>query len=91
MYSDCAMPDDPLEYLAERAAILQFEAGLSRPDADYFAVVLMRRYCAQNGIEEPRGHWSTSMPRSEWSDAEGKAVFRREPYLPPQFQGKERE
>jgi hypothetical protein len=84
------MPDDPLEYLEERAAILQFEAGLSRPDADYFAVVLMRRYCERHGIKEPKRHWSASMPRGEWSDAEGKAVFRREPYLPPQFQGREK-
>jgi len=35
--------DDALEYLEERAATLQFEAGSSRPDADYYAVVLMRR------------------------------------------------
>jgi hypothetical protein len=82
------MPDDPLEFLAERAAILQFEAGLSRPDADYYATVLMRRYCARHGLDEPKSHWSTSMPRGEWSDAEGMAIYRREAYVPPQFRGK---
>jgi len=83
------MPDDSLEYLEERAAILQFEAGLSRPDADYFAVVLMRRYCARRGLDEPKGHWSSAMPRGEWSDVEGRVVYRREPYGPPKFRGRD--
>jgi hypothetical protein len=78
---------DPLEFFEERAAILQFEAGRSRPDAEFYAVVLMRRYCARMGIDEPEDHWMRSLPRAEWSDDEGKPVYERESYVPPQFRG----
>jgi hypothetical protein len=79
---------DPLEFYAERAAILQYEAGLSQPDAEYYAVVLMRRYCERKGIDEPNDHWMKALPRAEWSDDEGKPVMRREAYVPPQFRGR---
>jgi hypothetical protein len=76
------MSESALEFFAERAAILQFEANLSRPDAEYYAVILTRRYCARMGIDEPSDHWMKSMPRAEWSDAEGKPVMKREPLIP---------
>jgi hypothetical protein len=82
------MSESALEFFAERAAIMQYDGNLSRPDSEYFAVVLMRRYCARMGIDEPRDHWMKAMPRAEWSDAEGRPVMKREPYVPPQFKGK---
>ena len=82
------MSESALEFFAERAAIMQYEGGLSRPDAEYYATVLTRRYCARTGIDEPKDHWMKAMPRAEWSDDEGKPVMRRESYVPTQFKGK---
>ena len=80
--------ENALEFFAERAAIMQYEGGLSRPDSEYFAVVLMRRYCERKGIDEPSDHWMKSLPRAEWSDEEGKPVYRDGTYVPPQLKGR---
>ncbi|MFM0554799.1 hypothetical protein P0D69_28085 [Paraburkholderia sediminicola] len=79
---------DALEFWAERAAIMQFDGGLSQPDAEYGAAVLMRRYAEAHGIDI-KHHWLRLLLRSagEWSDAGEKPTAAREPYIPTQFRG----
>jgi len=80
---------DLLEFWAERAAIMQFDAGIARPDADFYAAILTRKLADRHGIEI-RHHWLRSITRmagAEWSDDKGKVVVKREEYFPPQFRG----
>jgi hypothetical protein len=83
------MPD-PIEFFEERAAIIQFDGNRSRPDAEFAAAILMRRYCERMGIAEPKGHWTHGLPRHgvSWSDDDGKPVYVQEAYIPGQFRGK---
>lgn len=41
------------EYLIERAAIMEFDGGLKRFDADYYAAVATWRFCQRTGAREP--------------------------------------
>lgn len=70
--------EDALEFFLERAAILQYEGGLDRADADFGAVALTRAYCARRGISEPAHPYIYAMrgARIEWSDELGRAQHR---------------
>lgn len=67
--------DDALEFFLERTAILQYEGGLDRADADYGAVALTRVYCERRGLSEPTHPYFYAMRggRMEWSDELGRA------------------
>lgn len=41
------------EYLLERAAIMEFDGGLKRYDAEYFAIVATWRFCNRTGAAPP--------------------------------------
>jgi hypothetical protein len=45
---------DARELYAERAAIMEYEAGLPRHAAEYFACVAVWRYCEGTGAAPPR-------------------------------------
>jgi hypothetical protein len=80
MYSLWMTEADLLEFFTERAAIIQFDGGRTRPDADFYAAILTRRLAEAHGIEI-QSHWLRSISRivaAEWSEAEGKAVVKRE-------------
>lgn len=50
------MPDDATnatEYLIERAAIMEFDGGLRRHEAEYFAIVATWKFCQRTGAQEP--------------------------------------
>ncbi|MBR8114462.1 hypothetical protein KDX10_32995 [Burkholderia cenocepacia] len=45
---------DARELYVERAAIMQYDAGLPRHAAEYFASVAVWRYCQRTGAVPPR-------------------------------------
>lgn len=45
---------DSEEYRAERAAIMEYDGGIPRYDAMWFASVATRDYCTRTGSPEPR-------------------------------------
>jgi hypothetical protein len=52
-------PDDDTdarELYTERAAIMQYDGGMSRHQAEYFACVAVWRHCERTGAVEPRLH-----------------------------------
>jgi hypothetical protein len=69
---------DARELYAERAAIMEYDGGLSRHAAEYFACVAVWRYCERTQAAPPRldnyrilyRHFTASTPRepSERSD-----------------------
>jgi hypothetical protein len=63
---------DPIyEWFEERSAIMQFDGGLNRSQADYAAYALTVAYCRRTGQSLPsEGYLGALRPRSElvWSD-----------------------
>lgn len=65
---------DPItEWWEERAAIMQFDGGMSRADAQYAAFALTLRYCERTGQRLPYGryfytHRLGEDAHLEWSD-----------------------
>lgn len=45
--------ENATEYLFEWAAIMEFDGGLKRYEAEYFAIVAMWRFCQLTGAVEP--------------------------------------
>ncbi|QQC65846.1 hypothetical protein [Paraburkholderia ginsengisoli] len=45
--------ENATEYLLERAAIMEFDGGLKRYEAEYFAIVATWRFCYRTGAREP--------------------------------------
>jgi len=61
------------EWWEERAAIMHFDAGMSRSDAEYAAYALALRYCERTGESLPYDgyfyvHRIGEGARLEWSD-----------------------
>lgn len=76
--------DDALEFFEERAAILQFEAGRSRAEAEILAMVLTCRYCQRRGIDLPTEPKFRALLRidAEWKDDIGGVVTRNGNAIP---------
>lgn len=74
------MPSDDeanvLEFFDERAAIMTFDGGLPRYDADFRAMVRTRMYFEPRGIPMPSGSYFSSFWNSEfgWNDSTGTVV-----------------
>jgi hypothetical protein len=70
--------DSAIEYFEERAAILEFDAGRTRREADVLAVVLTRRFCKARGIPIPNHPSLKAAFRldAEWDDDNGSAAMK---------------
>jgi len=68
--------DSAIEFFEERAAILEFDAGRTRREAELLAVVLTRRFCKARGIPIPNHPSLRAAFRleAEWNDEIGDAV-----------------
>lgn len=68
--------DSAIEFFEERAAILEFDAGHTRRDAELLAVVLTRRFCKERGIAMPNHPSLGAAFRldAEWNDDLATAV-----------------
>ncbi|WP_322089757.1 hypothetical protein [Burkholderia sp. BCC1999] len=64
------------EFFNERAAIMTFDGGLPRHDADFRAMVRTRLYFEPRGIAMPTGGYFSCYWNSEfgWNDSTGTAV-----------------
>lgn len=62
--------DDVLEFFTERSAIMQYDGGMCRSDADFSAYVRTRQYCAALGLSIPLGGYFSAFASAElgWSD-----------------------
>jgi hypothetical protein len=58
------------EYFEERAAIMEFDGGLPRHRAEFFAVVATQRYCNRRGISPPRTAYFAMVARYLQGDEE---------------------
>jgi hypothetical protein len=68
--------EDVLEFFNERAAIMQFDAGRPRYDAEFYAIACTRLYFDPRGVGMPWAScfspfWNTQF---RWDDAVGKPV-----------------
>ncbi|VBI29145.1 Uncharacterised protein [Burkholderia pseudomallei] len=65
-----------LEFFEERAAIMTFDGGLPRHDADFRAMVRTRMYFEPRGILMPSGSYFSSFWNREygWNDNAGTVV-----------------
>ncbi len=68
--------DNVWEFFIERAAIMEFDAGKRRHDAEFYALARTRLYFDPLGVSMPRiGYfapfWNTDFG---WSDVDGKPV-----------------
>lgn len=62
---------DARELYDERAAIMEYDGGLPRYDAEFYACVAAWRYCQMTGVEPPalgyyhvlHRHFTADMPR----------------------------
>lgn len=64
------------EFFNERAAIITFDAGIPRHDADFRAMVLARLHFGPRGIAMPIGSYFSSFWSTEfgWNDSTGTPV-----------------
>ncbi|VBB13947.1 MULTISPECIES: hypothetical protein [Burkholderia cepacia complex] len=64
------------EFFNERAAIMTFDAGIPRHDADFRAMVRTRLYFEPRGIAMPMGGYFSCFWNTEfgWSDSAGAPV-----------------
>lgn len=68
--------DNVWEFFVERAAIMEFDAGKRRHDAEFHALARTRMYFDPRGVNMPRiglfaPFWNTDFG---WSDADAKPV-----------------
>jgi hypothetical protein len=63
------------EYFDERAAIMEFDGGLPRYQAEFYAVVATRRYCERNNRTPPQTLYYSMIVRDLSPD---------EPLAPPE-------
>jgi hypothetical protein len=79
--------NDALEFFEERAAILEYEAGRSRAEAEILAFALTRAYCARLGMELPEHPRLRALSHIEakWDDRIGGVVTRDGREIPPRF------
>ena len=73
--------DDATEFYEERAAIIQYDGGRKRHDAEYSAEHLTRKYCERKGKPLPTHKACFRIydrGRSEWDEETGRAY-----YVPP--------
>ncbi|HDR9512069.1 hypothetical protein C5615_30200 [Burkholderia cepacia] len=65
-----------LEFFDERAAIMTFDGGLPRHDADFCAMVRTRLYFDPRGISMPTGGYFSCFWNTEfgWNDRTGTPV-----------------
>jgi hypothetical protein len=63
------MTDDPLEFFMERAAIIEFDGGSPRHEAEFRAAVLTVRFCDTRGLDKPEHPliWFCTLNRVYWS------------------------
>ncbi|WP_155755047.1 hypothetical protein [Burkholderia pseudomultivorans] len=77
----CTMPHDDdanvLEFFDERAAIMTFDGGMRRHDADFRAMVRTRLYFQPRGVPMPMGSYFSSFWNREfgWNDDDGTVVM----------------
>jgi hypothetical protein len=76
--------DDRLEFYEERAAIMEFEGGMSRADAERGAAVLTNRYCDRKGLERLKDtqFYLAWLHDIEWSDEDGAPRYTWKPWVP---------
>lgn len=48
--------ENATEYMLERAAIMQYDGGLKRYDADFYAIIATWRFCNRTGITPPNDY-----------------------------------
>lgn len=71
---------DARELYAERAAIMEYDAGLPRHAAEFYACVAVWRYCERTGAAPPRlddyrllhRHFTASTPREPSEKGDGE-------------------
>lgn len=83
-YRVCTM-DDATEFYEERAAIIQFDGGRKRHDAEYSAEHLTRKYCERTGKPLPTHTACFRMYTrgwSEWDEEAGEAHY----VAPPSYE-----
>ncbi|AXF23479.1 hypothetical protein CUJ89_23990 [Burkholderia pyrrocinia] len=68
--------ENVLEFFEERAAIMTFDGGIRRYDADFRAMVRTRLYFEPRGIAMPTGGYFSAFWNSEfgWNDNDGTVV-----------------
>jgi len=71
--------NDAIEYFYERAAIMQYEGGKLRMEAEFSALCLTRRWCNQHGHDLPELGYFYALRAAviEWDEQQGKAVYVR--------------
>ncbi|KWI47851.1 hypothetical protein WT72_30495 [Burkholderia pseudomultivorans] len=69
--------ENVLEFFEERAAIMTFDGGMPRSDADYRAMVRARLYFEPRGIAMPADGYFSCYWSSEfgWNDNDGTVVL----------------
>ncbi|KUY73555.1 hypothetical protein WI25_11195 [Burkholderia cepacia] len=68
--------ENVLEFFDERAAIMTFDAGIPRHDADFRAMVRTRLYFDPRGVAMPLGGYFSCFWNTEfgWNDNDGTVV-----------------
>lgn len=72
--------DDAAEFYEERAAIMEYDGGTKRYNAQFYAEHLTRRYCERTGKplpDDPKFHMF-SLGTTAWDEDAGTAY-----YVPP--------
>jgi len=70
---------DSTEYYAERAAIMEFDGGLPRHQAEFYAVVATCNYCRRRGLTPPLSEHFRMVMRYLRGD-EGREPSERPPF-----------
>lgn len=75
---------DALEFYYERAAIIEYDGGRKRFDAEYAAAILTFAFCKEHGVTTPKLSYflGLSFGRDQvWSDEAGQPVYQyKTPY-----------
>jgi hypothetical protein len=77
LYSGFCIMDNAEEFFLERAAIMQYDAGMLRMDAELAALCLTRRWCDRHGIDHPElGYfYALRIAVIEWDEQQGRAFY----------------
>jgi len=73
--------DDATEFYEERAAIIEYDGGVKRYDAQFYAEHLTRRYCERTGKslpKDPKFHMF-SLGTTAWDEDAGTAHYVQPP------------
>jgi hypothetical protein len=68
--------DAATEFYEERAAIMEYDGGFKRYDAEFHAVCLTLRYCGRTGAEVPTTgfFWEARNAVLDWDEEQGRGV-----------------